>query len=426
MNRKTFWILISALHALFFMKQILVHNSLIQDSVEYLFAADNLIQKGTLYAWNTNFAFNADWLTKRPFLYPAILVVFKWLSFGNTWLFFFLTYLVQNLLSLNAIRLCLKIAEKYQASFKWLQALLFIGLSTSQMIYANLVMSEIWLQSCLLGIVYLLLMKPFNSQNFFYISLLLIAGLSIKPVLLFASALLPLIYVFIRRRHLSALQTIISCLPLLYYFAISGINERRTGHFQYSSITTINLLHYNTYVTLMSEYGTVKADSIIDAIKIETRGLSYHDKQVYLETASKKLLSEHLPKYAWLHSRGIALALIDPGRFDYTQFFNLPHRTNLIYQTNQKGMLGTIIQSFLNPLGVWLIFLMLFNGFRVWKGFQFLLSKQVSWQVRLITLAFPVYILIFTGPIGTSRFFMPLIPLAFLMFLLSGKQSKSE
>lgn len=424
MNRKWFWILITALHALFFLKQILLHNSLIQDSTEYLFAADNLLNKGTLYAWNTNFAFNADWLTKRPFLYPSILAVFKWLSFGNAWLFFFITYLVQNLLSLNAIRLCLKIAEKYQANFKWWQALLFIGLSTSQMIYANMVMSEIWLQSCLLGIVYLLLMKPFNSQNFLFISLLLIAGLSIKPVLLFASALLPLIYLFIRRKHLNAWQTIISCLPLLYYFAISGINERRTGHFQYSSITTINLLHYNTYVTLMSEYGTVKADSIIDAIKIETRSMSYHEKQVYLETASKKLLSEHLSKYTWLHCRGIALALIDPGRFDYTQFFNLPHRTNLIYQTNQKGMLGTILRSFLNPLGTWLIFLMLFNGFRVWKGFQFLFSQQISWYARLIIVAFPVYILLFTGPIGTSRFFMPLIPLAFLMFLLSAKPKK--
>ncbi len=152
--------------------------------------------------------------------------------------------------------------------------------------------------------------------------------------------------------------------------------------------------------------------------------MSYHEKQVYLETASKKLLSEHLSKYTWLHCRGIALALIDPGRFDYTQFFNLPHRTNLIYQTNQKGMLGTIIRSFINPLGIWLIFLMLFNGFRVWKGFQFLFSQQISWYARLIIVAFPVYILLFTGPIGTSRFFMPLIPLAFLMFLLSAKPKK--
>ena len=179
----------------------------------------------------------------------------------------------------------------------------------------------------------------------------------------------------------------------------------------------------------MSEYGTVKADSIIDAIKIETRGMSYHDKQVYLENASKKLLSQHLPKYAWLHSRGIALALIDPGRFDYTQFFNLPHRSNLIYQTNQKGMTGTIVQSFLNPLGAWLMVLMLFNFYRSIKGVQFLFSKSLSWRERLIILAFPVYILVFTGPIGTSRFFMPLVPFALLMFLFSEslfKEKKSD
>ena len=426
MNRNKFWIIVIALHALFFLKQLLLQNSLIQDSVEYIYAADNLMQKGTLYAWNTNFAFNADWLTKRPFLYPCILVIFKWLSFGNAWLFFGITYLVQNLLSLNAIRLCLKIADRNNASYKWWQVLLFVTLSSSQMIYANLVMSEIWMQSCLLGIVYILLMYPFDSKRLLYISLLLIAGLSIKPVLLFACMLAPVIYCISRIKQFKTIQLIIACLPLLYYVLIAAINERRTGHFQYSSITTINLLHYNTYVTLMSEYGTQKADSIIDAIKIETRGMSYHDKQIYLESASKKLLSEHLPKYAWLHTRGIALALIDPGRFDYTQFFNLPHRSNLIYQTNQKGMTGTILKSFLNPLGAWLMVLMLFNFYRSIKGVQFLFSKTLKWRLRLIILAFPVYILLFTGPIGTSRFFMPLIPFALLMFLFSKSLLKEK
>lgn len=426
MNRKSFWIFISALHALFFMKQILVYNSLIQDSVEYIFAADNLLHKGTLYAWNMNYAFNADWLTKRPILYPLILLFFKWLSFGNQWLFFFITYLVQNLLSLNAIRLCLKIADRYKASYTWWQITLFIGLSTSQIIYANLVMSEIWLQSCLLGIVYLLLMPPFTTNNFLKIALLLAAGLLIKPVLLFACILLPPIYLLLRRKQSKVSELAISLMPLMLYFAVSGINMKRTGHFQYSSITTINLLHYNTYVTLMSEYGTQKADSIIDNIKIATREMSYSDKQQYLETAAKAQLSAHLPKYAWLHSRGIVLALLDPGRFDYTQFFHLPHKTNLIYQTNQKGMLGTILKSFLNPLGAWLMVLFLFNLFRLFKGVQFIFNKDLAWPLKWAVMAFPIYILTFTGPIGTSRFFMPLIPFAFLMFVMANYKKPIE
>ena len=426
MNRKSFWIFISALHAMFFMKQMLVYNSLIQDSVEYIFAADNLLNKGTLYAWNMNFAFNADWLTKRPILYPLILLIFKWLSFGNQWLFFFITYLVQNLLSLNAIRLCLKIADRYKASYNWWQITLFLALSTSQIIYANLVMSEIWLQAAMLGIVYLLVMQPFSTLNFLKMAALLSAGLLIKPVLLFACILLPFIYLLMRRQSTKLPELTISLLPLMLYFLVSGINYKRTGHFQYSSITTINLLHYNTYVTLMSEYGTQKADSIIDHIKIATREMSYSDKQKYLESEAKAQLSAHLPKYAWLHSRGIFLALLDPGRFDYTQFFHLPHKTNLIYQSNQKGMLGTILKSFLNPLGFWLMVLFLFNLFRLLKGIQFIFNKHIEWPLKLAVMAFPVYILLFTGPIGTSRFFMPLIPFAFLMFVLAKHKNTEE
>lgn len=425
MNRKSFWILISSLHALFFLKQILVYNSLIQDSVEYIFAADNLLNKGTLYAWNLNYAFNPDWLTKRPILYPCILVFFKWLAFGNQWLFFFITYLIQNLLSLNTFRLCLKIADRFQAKYQWWQISLFLALSTSQIIYANLVMSEIWLQACMLGIVYIILMQMFNTINFLKIALLLAAGLLIKPVLIFACILLPALYLILRRRHLIAKEIAISLLPLLVYGLVSEINFKRTGHFQYSSITTINLLHYNTYVTLMSEYGTQKADSIIDHIKIASRGMSYSDKQIFLEQAAKAQLKAHLPKYIWLHTRGVGLALLDPGRFDYTQFFHLPHTSNIIYQSNQKGMLGTILKSFLNPLGLWLMVLFAFHVFRLFKGLQFILNKALTLHLKWAILAFPMYILLFTGPIGTSRFFMPLIPFAFLMFVLS-KQPKTE
>ncbi len=423
MNRKSFWIVLIGVHALFLIKQCFIYNSLIQDGVEYIFAADNLINKGTLYAWNLNFAFNPDWLTKRPLLYPAILAFFKWLSFGNSWLFFFITYLVQNLISLNTIRLCLKIAYKYQMSYKHWHVLLFLLFSVSQFIYANFIMSEIWLQSCLLGIVYLLLMQPFNNKTLLKISALLIIGLSIKPVLLFACMLLPIVYLIFQRKQLQLLGFIICLLPLTFYYSISYINQQRTGHFQYSSITTINLIHYNTYVTLMNVYGTHKADSMIDHIKINTRKMSYSDQQNYIESESKKLLKQHIGTYSYLHGRGIVFALIDPGRFDFTQFFHLPHKSNLIYQTNQKGMFNTIIKSFLNPLGALLILLMCFNVFRLYIGLKFVVNKQLSWYVKMTILAFPLYILTFTGPIGTSRFFMPLIPFALLMFLFTSKKS---
>lgn len=424
MNRKTFWIILGAFHLLFFAKQLFVQNSLLQDSTEYIYAADNLINKGTLYAWNLNHAFNPDWLTKRPFLYPVILVVFKWLSFGNGFLFFFITYLVQNLISVFNIRLCLKIADRYNPGFSHSKALIFLLLSISQAIYANLVMSEIWLQASMLGIVYILVMHSINSKRLIQISLLLIAGMALKPVLMMGAIILPVVYILVHRKSLHIKNIVIVLVPLLFFIGSSYINSKRTGYFQYSSISTINLLHYNTYVMLMNKYGTEMADSIIDDIKLDTRGMTYAARQEHIESSCKKILKENIGLYTYLHLRGIAFALIDPGRFDFTQFFNLPHRSNLIYQSNQKGMTGTIIRSFFNPLGILLLMLMAFNLYRLFIGIRFIFNRKFDLTLKLAILAFPIYILGLTGPIGTSRFFVPLIPFAFLMFIL-GLRKKS-
>lgn len=424
MNRKIFWIVLALAHAMFLVKQVFIHNSLLQDSVEYLFAADNLRNSGTLYAWNLNFASNPDWLTKRPILYPAILLVFKTMSLGSNPLFLFLTYLVQNLLSLNTIRLVFKIADKHLVGFHLGKALMFLLFSLSQLIYANLIMCEIWLQAALFGLLYVWLMLEDSNRKFLYLSLLLIAALALKPVVMPAVYLFPIVVLMTLRKRLRLSFLGLSLLPIAFALSYSWVNQKRTGHFQYSSITTINLLHYNTYVMLMSEYGTIKADSVIDDIKLKTRGMAYSDKQAFIESSCKALIKEHLGTYTYLHARGIVFALIDPGRFDFTQFFNLPHKGNLIYQTNQKGMLGKVVQSFMNPLGMFLLILMAFNIFRFYKVCVFLFSKSHAWLLKLSLIAIPVYILALTGPIGTSRFFMPLIPFAFLIYLFSTNPRK--
>ncbi|MCC6817870.1 MAG: hypothetical protein IT245_03135 [Bacteroidia bacterium] len=425
MNRKLFWIILAMFHGLFFIKQVFFNNSLIQDSVEYLFAADNLIQKGTLYAWNMNFAFNADWLTKRPFLYPSILVMAKTLSGGSSFLFFFLIYLVQNLLSLNTIRLCLNIADKYNPLFSRTKVLLFLLFSISQVIYANLIMCEIWLQAALFGIAYLLIMKEDSIYKYLYISLLIIAGMALKPVLMPAAFLFPIALIIYYRKQIKWLYLTISILPIIFAISYSLVNKQRTGYAQYSSISTINLLHYNSYVMLMNEYGTTIADSLIDNIKINTRGMSYAQKQQYIEENCKTLIKDHLSQYTYLHLRGIAFALFDPGRFDITQFFNLPHEGNLIYQTNQNGLMSKLLKILMNPLGIVLLSIFVFNLFRFLRICLFIAHKGYTWPLKLIILLVPTYILALTGPIGTSRFFMPLIPFGLLVFILSYKSKKT-
>jgi len=420
MDKKRFWLILVIFHLLFFGKQIFFGNSMLQDSREYLYAADNLLQHQTLYSWNLNHAFNPNWLTKRPFLYPSILAAIKLISFGSIPVFFTLLYLVQNLLSLFSIRLILKIAEKHKIKLRFTQLILFLLFSVSQVIYANMVMSEIWLQCCMTGIVYILIMRPNDSKHIFYISLLLIAGMSLKPVLIFTIFCWPL-YLLIRSfRHLQIKHLALSLLPLCFYLSVCKMNEQRSGYFHYSSISNINLLHYNTFSLLLNKYGLQKADSIVDNINIEakTQG-NYKAQQEYIRKACKKQISQHMLLYVWLHTRGAIYCVADPGRFDLTQFFNLPHHQNMMYETNKEGAFKSVLQMFLNPLGILLFCLVLFNLFRLYIMLRFTFKSGITWLTKLTILFFPAYILFFTGPIGTSRFYMPFIPLVLLMFLFT-------
>lgn len=417
----------AAIHFLFFIKQIFFGNTMIQDSEEYLFAADNLLHHGTLYSWNLNHAFNPDWLTKRPFLYPLFLLIFKLLSFGNSKVFYFLVYLVQNLISLFNIHLSLKIVEKIGVKFRPGYAILFLLFSTSQAIYSNFIMSEILMQLCFVTIAYLWIHKEFSSKLILWTSLLLMAAMAIKPVMMAAIFIFPLLYLIFYFKRFKIRDLIICLLPLLFFQINVQINSYRTGYAHYSSISNINLIHYNSYVTLMKAKGAEYADSSIDRIKAEASLTgSYPSKQAYIREGGKQIIQDHLGLYAALHLRGIAFALVEPGRFDFTQFFRLSHPNQLMRMTNDGSGISKILKTFLNPLGIVLLFILIFNLIRLFKIFEFIFKSRVSLRTKFIILIIPVYILTMTGPIGTSRFFMPLIPFALIAFLLASYRGNKK
>lgn len=432
MNRKYFWPLIIALHLLFMGKQLLFENSLLQDSKEYLFAAHNLRESHTLYAWDLDEAYNPGWLTKRPFLYPTILALAGYASCGSGSLFLFITYLLQNLCSLLSISLALKIAKRYRDPLPPVYSVLFLLLSLSQMIYANLIMTEIWLQLCLVVIAYLLLVKPFTQRTILYTSLLLIASMALKPVMMFTAFCFPVYYLLRAFRKLKVVTMLVALLPLLFYFSSCKVNEVRTGYYHYSSISNYNLLHYNTYAMLLNKYGMHAADSMVDSITAGSlRKPSYASQQIFVKQQCTELIKGHFWLYTYLHVRGMALCLLDPGRFDITQFFGLPHTENLIYETNQQNRIGKIIGIFANPPGILLLVLMLFNLYKIYILLRFCFRSRssnpsLSAHDKLLILFFPVYILFFTGPIGTSRFAMPFIPFVLLAFLLVAGRRKNK
>ncbi len=427
MGKKTFWIVIIGLHVVFFLTQVLGSASLLQDSKEYLFAADNLLNAQQLYCWDLSGTFNPDYLTKRPILFPSILALIKCLSLGNIKVFLCLLLIIQNLISLFNIKLMLKFMLHFTENINFKMAIILFVLAPAQIIYANLIMSEIWLQLVIMCLLNYFLFYQSNPKWHLFASLLCIAGVALKPVFIFLVLLFPILALYYNRKVLQLKLIGITLLPLLFVLTTMHWNEHRTGMKQYSSISTINLLHYNAYLLLIHEKGLNKADLIIDDISVKAnQQRSYKEQQTFKNKAANAIIMANFGPYIYLHLRGVILCILDPGRFDITQFFNLPQTQNLLYETNKKNNLNTLVNNFRNPLGIILIGLLICNFFKLIIAIRFIFIKGISIGNKFLLLFFPVYILILTGPIGSSRFAMPIIPIYLGIILISLSTKKNE
>jgi len=427
MGKKGFWMVAIGLHCLFFLIQVLGPTTMLQDSKEYLFAADNLLNTHQLYCWNLNETFNPDYLTKRPFLFPSILALLKLLSFGNFKLFVVILLILQNLISLFNLKLMLKFVFHFTEKLNFKMALILLILTPAQIIYANLIMSEIWLQLVIMLTLNYFLFYRDNPKWQFIGSLLCIAGMALKPVYIFWVLLFPLFTIYNNRKKMRLKLIGITLLPLLFFVFTLQWNEQRTGMKQYSSISTINLFHYNAYTLLIHEKGVYKADSIIDDISLRaSQQNAYKQQQVFKNNAANALIKANLGAYFYLHMRGVVLCVLDPGRFDITQFFHLPHTQNLVYESSKKNNLNALLNSFINPLGLILIGLLIFNFIKLLIAIRFVFLKGISIANKFLMLLFPIYILMLTGPIGSSRFAMPIMPIYLGIILISLSAKKKE
>ena len=427
MSKKVFWIVVIGLHCLFFLIQLVGPTTLLQDSKEYLFAADNLLKAHQLYCWDLSDTFNPDYLTKRPFLFPSILALIKCLSFGNFKLFLINLLILQNLISLLNLKLMLKFVFHFSEKLNFKMALVLLIVTPAQIIYANLIMSEIWLQLVImLSLNYFLFYRD-NLKWHLFASLLCIAGIALKPVYIFWVLLFPLFTLYYHRKVLRFKLIGIALLPVLFFILTLQWNEQRTGLKQYSSISTINLLHYNAYTLLIHEKGIHKADSIIDDISLKaSQQNTYKQQQAFKNHAANTIIMGNLGPYTYLHLRGVLLCILDPGRFDITQFFNLPHTQNLVYESSKKNNLNALLYSFINPLGLILLGLFTCNFIKLIVAIRFIFLKGISTSNKLLLLFFPIYILFLTGPIGSSRFAMPVMPIYLGIILISLSVKKNE
>jgi len=405
------------LHLLFLAYARIQEPPPLEDGREYLEAANNLYRHGVLYTGDLSEVQREESFTRRPPVYPLFL------GFALITRSVFPVLLLQVLLSLLSISLVYRMfLGEYRFGehpmgehpHVWLPAL-FLLMTPAQFIYSSQVMAEIPFQCILVLLIwsiYRYAQSPAETRYIWLFNLMLALGMATKPVLFPFALLWMVASVFLYLRVRKSVFLVALLLPALWISAYTLRNYIRSGSVEYSSIQTTNLLNYNLRYYVMESEGMDAATEKVDGL-YETCGeeSTYRQQRKCLGEGARKVLLERPLKYAWFHAKGSLRFFLDPGRFDLVHFFQLqedgaPGFLSHLHQHGLKGIGGFLRQQGALLVGI-LVFVFLFKIIKITGFFLYLLRSTQPALFKMILLSLVAYLALVTGPLGASRFLLP-------------------
>lgn len=437
MKYRRFWVAIFV--AIFFLYLIAFiytwkhpEVAVIGDAGEYIQEAENILKYQTSYCGDLTKEVDLDLMTRRPPLYPLILSI-SLLIFGKAQLIL----LLQLCLTLLNGCLIYQITGYYKIAFRWRLIVTIIFLVyPSQFIFTNILMSEVVLQSLLVGAFYFIL--KYNdtvkiSYLLFY-NLCLVAAVLTKPIMLYFW--IPNLFIhgwfYIRDQKKAIL-----ILPFIFILAISGWsyrNYKQTGVFHYSSIKNHNLLRYNIRGFLTNQYNAEEAEQIISKLNREAaEKSSYAEKYRFFENEIFHIILNNVLSYSVFHLKGAITFFIDPGRFDLFNFLQINSSVSLLKLYHQHGFRAIfyIFREIPLTLLLYLAAMSMINILFVGSLIYFIIAPNRNRFFKIFLLAVCLYVALLTGPIGASRFRLPIYPYLVLTLpafieVLGARYSRSE
>jgi len=396
-------------------------NIYTKDSFEYLHQSENLKTGNYWYAGDPTQPFNNDKVSQRPPLYGVMIFICKSIIQSN-----YFILLLQCLFGVLIFYLIIKLLKEFEIHISY-PIILFLPLLffPTQMIYTNMIMSELLCQAMILLSFYSLIMFIIKHRIIDLLLFHLFISLAIltKPVwYLFWIPIVALMIYFLWKKRIKIYHLSFVLIPIATVLLISLHNYNQTGYFHYSSVYRTNMVNYNVYLTLANKYNPDEAYRQIINVQdtAETKG-SYKDYCHYIESQNIRILIDNLPMYLWLETKGIFNFFVDHGRYDMYSFFAIPPAENMNGMTwyyKHEGIKG--VKEYLSqfPVGllIYLPIISLINVLITFCFLFFLMNKKVTVEIRIAALLFVLYLAVITGPIGAARFRMPVYPI--LLFTL--------
>lgn len=434
-----FLLLLILVHGIFFAIALTYKRIYMGDSFEYVYQALNIKRHFWFYSGNPALPFEAEYLTIRPPLYPLFLA-FVYLFAMNNWVVVFL----QNLISIfNIIYLRDTIRKTgYKRRYDYI-LMAFVMLYPSQFINANTIAPDILLQTCVLVYFryFVLLVTEKKWRHAYWMSLALIAGFLVKPVL-YPFTIVHCIIILLLAAYMRYglfRSSLAAVMPLCVLLVCIGVNKQRTGKAHYSSNQAFNAIYYY-YFYFSDKEGLAKADSFLDAERGKIAAMSeFKDRYDYANQRGMELLRQNFFPYMAYHIKHSLRLLIDPGKAEWDMFTG---RLTLgkLYSKEQTGFYATIKRDGVAGLGDYIernpsfapmMIVLFFNLLRLAGMCLFLFNRRYAWRIRLFVFCFVGYFAITTGPIANPRYFIPVSLIAIgtatmgYQRLLAGRKNKA-
>jgi len=401
----------------------------LRDSEEYINSSISFARQKNFYAGDIQSNPDIRLYSKRTPFYPFLL--FSLRSLG---LHLNIIYIIQIFIGLINIWLAIVLLKALQIKKKLAFIILafFIFFTPSQFIYSQFIMADIWLQLFIMMLM-VAFAKYFKTKKHLWLACIIIistlAALT-KPIFLPASLLLSVLcaFLFLKNKPITFHFTFIF-LPLLSWFVVCKKNEKLTSVYHYSSIGYINLLHYNTNLYLNKTIGNIETDKLLQPIAIVPHNkIEFKKNYRLVNSVCRHVLLTHFIGYSIFHLKGIVFFFLDPGRFDLFNFFRLENNnsTGFLHLGADRNLLNSILGE--HPvIGMELIIVFILNILKTIGFFGLLWIRRKDFLVLtggLIVL----YISLLTGPLGASRFSLPveLIIICFAAGFYSEALKKSK
>lgn len=380
----------------------------LQDSAEYVQSARSFETEGNFYSGSPENERDYRMYSKRTPLYPLILYFISRSGISDSYI-----YVIQAFLGLFNIYLFYRFLAVFgvRKTVGHLILAIFILFTPAQFIYSQFIMADLWLQTWVMLLLFSALKFYKKPDLKWTICLLLLISTApfLKPVFLPAGIALGfLIPIYLIYKKKIKLYILLSVLPFLFFYAWSAQNWNRTGVFHFSSIGYINLLHYNTNLLIHKNPKQIKnAQRLNELMIVPHSKAEFSQNYAEVNRFCKEVLFENAGSYALFHSKGILFFFLDPGRFDLFNFFRVENNNSqgFLHKGKNANKLKEIYS--VQPLLFWLLLLVFIVKIVKSVGFIGYILKNYRNPAVIAGVFLVFYIAILTGPLGASRFYLP-------------------